>query len=75
MNMPFNAYEIEQARRQQKMEGVKRERLADIAKASNTKPSRIVSIINAFQRIVPHNGVVRQAASPISEVVSASTRG
>jgi hypothetical protein len=67
MNIPYNAYEINQARIQQMLEGENRERLADIARAGSAKPSRIVRVMSAFQRVA---GAKRASSSPSTALVN-----
>ena len=50
--MPYNAYEINQARVQQMLEGDNRERLADIARAGRTHPGRLVKLIRAVRHLI-----------------------
>jgi hypothetical protein len=47
--MPYNAYEINQARIRNMPEGDNRERLADSARAGNTNPNRLVKLMRAVR--------------------------
>ena len=50
--LPYNAYEINQARIQQMLEGDNRERLADIARAGRTHPGRLVKLMSALRHLI-----------------------
>lgn len=65
MNMPRNAYEIEQARRQYLQEGINRESLARIARAEDAKPGYIAQVENIFHHVLPHH----DDSQPVSPVV------
>jgi hypothetical protein len=73
MNMPHNAYEVNQARIQYMLEGDNRERLADIARAGSEKPSRISKVLNVLQRAVQQNAPVEQGTASVGEVIPSAT--
>jgi hypothetical protein len=73
--MPYNAFEINEARRQYVLERANRERLGDISRAGNQKPSRMGKIMNIFHHAVQRSTPVEQQTSPTGEVISYATNG
>jgi uncharacterized protein YqeY len=73
--MPYNAYRISEARRQYMLEGDNRERLADIAKAGNEKPSRMGKIMNVLHHALHRSTPDEQQTAPVSEIVPSATNG
>lgn len=71
MNIPRSyTYEINHDHCQYFLEEANRERLANIARAANAKPSRIIKVINIFQRMMQRSPAPEQQVSPVSEVAS-----
>jgi hypothetical protein len=75
MNMPYNAFEINQARIQQMLEGDNRQRLADIARAGQARHRRIVKIVNAFQSVLGSKQESSTSTPLMNEVALPTSNG
>jgi hypothetical protein len=75
MNMPHYAEQFSEAHRQHILEEISRERLADLARSSSARPSRLVitQIVNAIQRTLEQCRTTEQQTSTVSETVQPIT--
>ena len=70
----YQARTFSEDRRPHLLAEANRERLADIARAGNEKPSRISKVLNALQRIVVHQNMpVEQKTSSVGEAIASAT--